>query len=536
MAMRNVPARASRMPWRWRLLAVAGLGFLMLRQLLLMVIGGVLLWQVPQVQSWVWVTMLTHQARQPLDTPSEPSLPAAAAATLATNAVALRFADELFRPTNVWDVHLKFTAAQWAALGPNSVPPVPGFMRPDGSVILRNPKAARPGLAGVLGIDQPWSAGELEFGGADFRDVGARFKGNGTFIEALRTHKRPFKINLNQRVKSQQLAGRTTLNFHNLVADASCLSDTLAYEFFRDAGVPAPRTAFARMRLTIDGRFTGRLLGLYVVVENPDAEWAREEFGAEGVVLFKPVTYELFKDMGDDWAAYKSVYVPKTKVKARQQRRVLELARLVTRASDADFAARIGEFIDIAEFARFLAGEALLSNYDSILSNGQNFLLYLDPRTDRFGFIPWDLDHCWGEFPHIGTMAQREQASLWHPWVGENRFLERMLAAPAVRERYRQELERLRKTLFLPERLSARTDALAAVVRPFAAEESADRLAKFERAVAGRRPDGPRDGKPSAPGPVGFTLKHFFSARAAAVSAQLEGQAEGVVLTRGPRR
>ena len=33
------------------------------------------------------------------------------------------------------------------------------------------------------------------------------------------------------------------LNFVNLLADSSCLSDALAYEFFREAGCPAPRTA-----------------------------------------------------------------------------------------------------------------------------------------------------------------------------------------------------------------------------------------------------------------------------------------------------
>jgi hypothetical protein len=168
------------------------------------------------------------------------------------------------------------------------------------------------------------------------------------------------------------------------------------------------------------------------------------------------VTYELFKDLGDDWKAYAGIYDPKTKTKSKHHRRVIELARFVTAASDSDFAGRVGEFIDLDEFARFLACEVVLSNYDSILDNGQNFLLYLDPRTDKFGFIPWDLDHSWGEFPLIGTADLRERVSLWHPWVGENRFIERMLTAGPFRERYRREIERLLETLFVPERLNRR--------------------------------------------------------------------------------
>ncbi len=376
----------------------------------------------------------------------------------------------------------------------------------------------------------------MEFGDAVFRNTSARFKGNGTFVSSQNSYKRPFKIDLNKHLKSQRLAGRTTLNFHNLTADPSGVSDALAYEFFRQAGVPASRTAFARLRLTVEGRFEDRLLGLYVLVENPDAEWAQEQFGSDGFALFKPVTYELFKDLGDDWKAYEGIYDPKTKLKSKQCRRVIALSKLMTHASDTEFSARVGEFIDLDEFARFLACQVILSNYDGPLSNGQNFLLYLDPTTERFGFIPWDLDQCWGEFTYVGTIQQRERASLWHPWVGENRFLERMLAAQPVRERYRRELERLRATLFLPERLGRRLDELASVVRPFIAEESSHRLAMFKRETADERNEA--SASPNAPrsGPSGFSFKHFFTARALSVTQQLDGQDEGIIIPRKSAR
>jgi hypothetical protein len=465
-------------------------------------------------------------------------LPPEAASKLATNALALPNPAALFRPTNVWDAHLRFTAAQWAALGPSHLPAVPGFIQANGRIILRNPQAPRNGLAGVLGIGLPWSRANLEFGGVAFTNVAARFKGNGTFVNSQRSYKRPYKIDLDRHETAQQLAGRTTLNFHNLTADASCLSDTLAYEFFRDAGVPAPRTAFARLCLSVAGRFDRRLLGLYVLVEEPDAAWAREQFGAPGVMLLKPVTYDLFQDLGDDWRAYVGVYDPKTKTSPSDRRRLIDLAKLFSQAGDVQFAARVGEFIDLAEFARFLACQTLLSNYDGILSTGQNFLLYLDPATNRFGFIPWDLDHCWGEFPFAGTPQQRERADLWHPWIGDNRFLQRMLAVRAVHDAYRLELQRFRATLFLPHRLSRRVDELAAAVRPFVAEESTDRLNRFNQATAEPPAEVSAAGRSPAPGPGPpvFALKRFFRARATAMSEQLDGKAEGIVLRWGNAR
>ncbi|PYI89262.1 MAG: hypothetical protein DME26_01685, partial [Verrucomicrobia bacterium] len=365
--------------WRFFVLAAIG-GFLFVVAL---GVSAFFLFRSPKFQTWLFTMIMARQSRGPLEEPREPRLPMEAAAQLATNAAALRSAAELFATTNVWSAHLRFTSNQWAALGPKRVPPVPGFMRPDGTIILRNTNASRAGVAGVFGFELPWSKAILEFGNTTFTNVAVRFKGNGTFLGAVRSYKRPFKIDLNKHVKSHGLAGRTTLNFGNLSADLSLLSDTLAYEFFREAGVPAPRTAFARMLLTIDGKFAERLLGLYVFVENPDANWARERFGVDGMALFKPVTYELFKDLGGDWKAYSDIYDPKTKLTPKQQGRVIEFARLVTRASDAIFTAQVGEFLDLDEFARFLACEVMLANYDGILNTGQNYLIYLDPRADR---------------------------------------------------------------------------------------------------------------------------------------------------------
>ena len=523
--------------WKRWLLFIGIAGFLLISLLVTLAFTGFLLWRSPRIQGWVMMKMLGHEVRQPGQIPSPPLLSAAEKGLLSTNATMIRKAGDLFQPDKVWDVHLQFTSNQWTKLGPNTVPPVLNFMRPDGSIVLRNPQASRNGLAGVFGLDFPWSEATIDFGDTHFEKVGARFKGNGTFVNSQRSYKRPYKIDLNRNIKSQELAGRTTLNFHNLTADASCLSDTLAYEFFRNAGVPASRTAFARMQLSIEDLFRDRLLGLYVLVENPDSQWAREQFDCDGVALFKPVTYELFKDLGEDWHAYEGIYDPKTKLKTKQCRRLIALARLVTHASKDQFEQGVGDFVDLKEFARFLACEVILSNYDGFLSNGQNFLIYLDPKTEKFGFVPWDLDHCWGEFPYYGTIQQRERASIWHPWVGENRFLERMLGVPQFRDLYRRELERVRTTLFVPERLSARLDELAEVVRPFITEESSRRLARFTREVsedvAATLTNSPAVEQQQS---RGFRLKRFFDARAASVSEQIEGRSQGVILTRASRR
>ena len=521
---------------RWLALLAATVGGLFVA----LVILGLSVWglfQVPAFQGWFFAKMMEMTPpATPEETPGKPGIIPVYSGPVSDGRQAQTAAD-VYRQTNVWNIHLSFTGKEWDGIQHRRVPPVSGWMSADGSLNLRNPKASRNGLAGVLGIDFPWSTGSVEFGGVPFTNVAVRFKGNGTYLGAIRSYRKSLKVDLDQHVANRSLAGRTIFNLGNLSADFTCLSDTLGYEFFRDAGIPAPRTAFARVFLSIAGVETNRLLGPFIMVENPDAEWAREAFGVPGVALFKPVTLELFSDLGPEWSAYDGIYDPKTRITPEQERRVMELASFVTHSPDDEFARRIGDFLDLEEASRFLAAEVLLSNYDGILCNGQNFLFYLDPRSNRIGFIPWDLDHSWGEFPFVGTADQRERASIWHPWVGDHRFLERLMAVPEFKDRYRRALIHLLDTVFVPARIDRRVEALAAELRPVIAEWSSGRLAKFETAVSAMPDSQPRDGaNPMDPNRAAWQIRRFVAARAANVRGQLDGSVEGVILTRQPPR
>lgn len=508
---------------RW----LAMLGYALAGLILFIVLLGVSVYvafqKSPAFQGWVFEKMMPREA-----------LPERATYRGFTpDGTAVRSAADIYRSTNIWTIQFHFTGVDYAALGPNRIPMAPMRSEGDTGPVLRNPRAHRNGLAGMLGFDFPWSAATIEIGGRTFTNAGVRFKGNGTFLGGVSSYKKPLKIELDHTVKGQDWAGRTVINLGNLSADFTCLSDALAYEFFRDAGVLAPRTAYARVFHTIDGRndAQNRLLGLYTVIENPDSKWATEVFGTKGVALFKPVTASPFTDLGKEWTNYHGIYDPKTKVTAEQKQRVIDFSQLVSHAPEAQFNARLGEFLDLDQAARFFACEVLLANYDGILSQGQNYLVSLDPRSNRFGFVPWDLDHSWGEFPFIGTAEQREQSSIEHPWVSHNRMLERLWVNPEFATKYHAELRRVLDTLFVPARLERRVDELAAVIRPAVAEMAPLRIERFERAITGAIGSEERD--PPGRGPMdsnrpAWQLKRFIRARADHVRRQLAGEVQGV--------
>jgi RNA polymerase sigma factor (sigma-70 family) len=448
------------------------------------------------------------------------------------SAAKVRNARDIYQTTNVWHTHLTFSRAQWKAAQPKRIGALPNFLQPDGTAILRHPEAHRSGLAGVLGFDFEWTHGDFHFGDVAFTNVGARLKGNGTWLGSLYGDKRAFKVDLNKYVDRQKIAGLDELTFNNLVIDQSYMSDTLAYEFFRDAGVPAPRTAYAWMTISVAEKWQDKPLGLYVLVESVDEEFAGDRFGSKKTPIFKPVTYQLFEHVGDDWSAYAEIYDLKTRATQAQEKRVIDFSRLVSHASDEEFAGRVGDFLDLDEFARFLAGEVILSSYDSILANGQNFYIYLDPRSNKFGFIPWDLDLAWGGFFLLGSRQERERASIWHPWVGENRFIERVMAVPEFRRIYRGHLEDFLARLFVPERLHRRVDEMAAVVRGPVAAESDFRLNKFEQAVGTKPAERPQKHNPHGSDRPAYQLKRFIDKRAASVRQQLDGKSDGIILQR----
>ncbi len=64
-------------------------------------------------------------------------------------------------------------------------------------------------------------------------------------------------------MKGQRLGTLKKLNLHSNITDASWMNEVLAFQLFRDADVPAPRTSYARVYVTVTGRQERAYAGLY---------------------------------------------------------------------------------------------------------------------------------------------------------------------------------------------------------------------------------------------------------------------------------
>jgi hypothetical protein len=308
------------------------------------------------------------------------------------------------------------------------------------------------------------------------------------------------------------------------------MNEVLSYRLYRDADVPASRTAYARVFVTVPGKYDHQYLGLYSIVEDIDKDFVEENLSKKKGAILKPVTPKLFEDLGGEWPKYKQTYDPKTTLSVDEAQRVIDFSRLVTHADDAEFGAKLGDYLAIDEFASYMAVTVWLSTLDSILVVGQNYYVFLHPKTHKFHFIPWDLDHSFGQFPVFGSQEQREALSIHHPWFGENRFLDRVFKVDAFKKSYLAKLDEFSKSIFQPERLLKQVDEIAAAIRPAIKEESPEKLAQFDKVVAGEAMR--RTGFPGAP--FAKPIKTFVKARAESVVDQLAGKSEGQRLDAGP--
>ncbi len=438
---------------------------------------------------------------------------------------------DIFQFTNVWTIHLRFTPEQWQAMEPRPGQAGGAPRGNRGGSFLQGPDGGRNGIAAAFGIAFNYVRADLEFGTNKFEEVGARYKGNGTFLSSRQGLKQSLKLDLNQFVKRQKLAGMSQLNLHNSVRDPGGMNEAIAYRLFRDAGVPAPRTAYAKVYVTVPGRHARRYFGLYNLVEDVGSVFAEDHFAVKKGALLKPVTPNLFSNLGEDWKNYNQAYDPKSALSDDQKRRVIGFSKFVSTASDGDFAARITEYLDIDNFARYMAVTTWLTDLDGILGPGQNFYLYLHPKTQKFLFIPWDQDQPFGQFPR-GTVEQRENLSIQKPWTGQNRFLERVYKTESFKTAYLARMTEFNNTLFQPERIHRQVDELAGVLRAPIQEESQERLSEFDKAVAGQKLT-----IVMGPGFQGGTevipIKPFVQARRKSVADQLEGRSEGTTINPG---
>jgi hypothetical protein len=418
-----------------------------------------------------------------------------------------------FGLTNLWTAELRFNADEWKQLQ------------------LGKRASFSDSQPSETGDDSrrnyTYAHADLQIGNALFTNVGVRLKGGGS--QSGNSQERwPFRIDFQKYVANRQLDGVSKISFNNNVFDSSYLRETLSYDCFRSFKIPAPRTCFVKMYLSVSETYSNKYLGLYNAAEAIEADFLKSCFDNPSGLLSKPdFGFGRFPS-GSSWLESVSKLHPKTLADEPARQRMVAFFKLLNDGDEKMFRNQIESFIDLDEYLRFLVVNVVLVNQDSYLGMGKNYYTYLDPGSNKLFWIPWDLDLSFGGFFLCGKPNERMELSIDHPSTIRDPLIRRVLAVPEFGARYHALMREFLAKQFNKAALFARVDLLRGIIRDAVREEKRNSTLDFEQSLDGRSKAELGSHERNRWMIIEPGLKLFIEKRTESIQAQLNGKSQGL--------
>ncbi len=328
-----------------------------------------------------------------------------------------------------------------------------------------------PGCGGSPGFGFPdenpiYKPCTMVFGDKTWHHVGIRFKGNSSLRAGWSSgsYKLPLRLTIDQfeddfpEIKNQRFYGFQKLSLSSNYSDRSFLREKIVADIFRDAGVPAPHTAF--YRIFIDYGEGSKYFGLYTMVEIPDDPLLETQFSDKDGNLYKPTgdgaTFSTYnedsfdKENNEKEADFSDV-------------RALYDALQASRTNAAAWRTNLEKTLNVEGFLRWLAVNTTIQNWDTYGLMAQNYYLYNDPADTQLHWIPFDnnmaLSSNGGRVLSL-ELSAREVSSRW-PLI---RYL---IDDPVYKAKYVAYVKETITTTFNPQRMQPIYTAAHNMIRPY---------------------------------------------------------------------
>lgn len=219
--------------------------------------------------------------------------------------------------------------------------------------------------------------GALEFEGQRFDPVGVRLKGENSFMPL--SQKAAIKVKMDAYTPNGHLLGLEELTFNNMASDPTFMHEAMGYRHFREAGLPAARSAHAWLQLN------GEDYALMAFVENVDGRFLSRWFEDPSGSLFEVWDVD-----------FRDEYIQSFELEeGEDDRTVLQgLADALETGGEEGYELA-AQYVNWERFAAFWAAEIVVGQFDSYpYSNpGDDCHVYSDPADGgRLVFIPHGMD------------------------------------------------------------------------------------------------------------------------------------------------
>lgn len=294
-------------------------------------------------------------------------------------------------------------------------------------------------------------------------NVGVRYKGNSSSRPSQR-HKRSFLIKVNEFKKGIRFLGLRRVALDNGVQFGSLFSEPVVTDILRELGVPASRFNYVKLFLN------GKYIGVYGNVERIDESFIESRFSGKEGPLFKVQTLGpgvTLSHVGDDAEQYKKGFEAKTEAGDKGYDKLIALIRAIEHSSKSKDATALNDQLMLDEFLKTTAVMLFAGCFDQLTGwNPHNYYLYQNPKSEKWSYIPWDLDvgfadRAFGQIPVIDG---------WHaawpvPGGPPKPILEAIVSNPKLLKKYRSIADTILEKHFKPEPLHQKFDSLHALIK-----------------------------------------------------------------------
>ncbi len=279
-----------------------------------------------------------------------------------------------------------------------------------------------------------YARGTLRYEGETLADIGVRLKGEGS--QRTLEEKAAFKLKFDEFVPKQSFHGLRRMTLNNMVEDPAYLAERLAFHFFREIGLPAPRCNHALVYVN------GALFGLYANVEAEDKTFLRRWFDSDAGNLYEEGQVDF--EPGNEAA-----FDLETNEEKNDRSDLTALIAAVSSAKPASFLADVGTQLDTEHFLAFTAAEAAVNQWDMYgytVFYPNNFRIYRDPTSQKFVMLPWGMDMSMKPYrdsgrPHILALELSRQYDNQGASITSGRIFRQCLESPGCRSAYIKVIE-----------------------------------------------------------------------------------------------
>ena len=294
-------------------------------------------------------------------------------------------------------------------------------------------------------------------------NVGVRYKGNSS-SQPRQSHKRGYLIKVSEFKKGTRFLNLRRIALDNGVQFGSLFSEPIVTDILRDLNVPSSRCNYAKLFINDDYQ------GVYGNVERIDESFIEWHFGSKKGPLFKvnmPGPGANFSYAGDDPTQYKKGFEAKNKAAEKSFDELIDLIREIDKGDKSNYEQTLNKHLMFEHFLKTTAVMLFAGCFDQLTGwNPHNYYLYRNPKTDRWSYIPWDLDvgfadHAFGRMPVIDG---------WHaawpiPGGPPKPILENIVTNPNLLKKYRETASFILEKYFKPDQLHSKIDKLYALIK-----------------------------------------------------------------------